>query len=143
MRARRRTPWRPLHRDGCPHRQGQCEQREAAEGGVGRHLVAGADVADLHVGLIARQSRVKKIVTMLAKEAPDLVLSAGDLIDSGGTQMAGLLLPSEGSITVCGLDIVVTASIGIALADPPAVPRRARGTPARASFQLPRPRQWE
>ena len=52
-------------------------------------------IADLHLGLIARQKRVQKVVAMLEKAAPDLILSVGDLIDSGGPHMTGLLLPYQ------------------------------------------------
>lgn len=47
---------------------------------AGTHFTV-AQLSDVHVGLIVRQARVARIVTMLRQAAPDMVVSTGDLVD--------------------------------------------------------------
>ena len=55
---------------------------ELARLGVGFDGLRVALVSDLHAGLVLRQAEVARIFERLAEQEPDLVLLAGDLIDS-------------------------------------------------------------
>ncbi len=43
-------------------------------------------VSDLHLGPAATEARVRKIAALIQKEKPDIILSAGDMIDGAGTR---------------------------------------------------------
>lgn len=47
-------------------------------------------ISDVHVGLIVREKRVNKIVEVIKKEKPDLLISTGDLVDGMMADVDGL-----------------------------------------------------
>jgi len=48
-------------------------------------------ISDVHVGLIVRGNRLRKILSIVKAEAPDLLLSTGDLVDGQMDHLDGLL----------------------------------------------------
>ncbi len=65
-------------------------------------------ISDVHVGLIVRRSRVGKILAIVREEAPDLLLSTGDLVDGQMDHLDGLtglfqdIKPPYGKYAVTG-----------------------------------------
>lgn len=49
-----------------------------------------AQISDVHIGLIIREERVKKIVDILKSEDPDIVVSTGDLVDGQINSLSGI-----------------------------------------------------
>lgn len=49
-------------------------------------------ISDLHLGLIEREGRLKKVVDIIMKEKPDLLVSTGDLVDGQMYDMESLAL---------------------------------------------------
>ena len=49
-----------------------------------------AQISDLHIGLIVREERLKKIIDIILKESPDMVVSTGDLVDGQIDGLEGL-----------------------------------------------------
>jgi predicted MPP superfamily phosphohydrolase len=49
-----------------------------------------AQISDLHIGLIVREERLKKIIDIISKESPDMVVSTGDLVDGQIDGLEGL-----------------------------------------------------
>lgn len=47
-------------------------------------------ISDVHIGLIIRGERVEKIVDIVKKEAPDIVVSTGDLVDGQINSLRGI-----------------------------------------------------
>lgn len=47
-------------------------------------------ISDVHVGLIVREQRLKKMLRLVAAEQPDILLSSGDLVDAQINHMNGL-----------------------------------------------------
>ena len=48
-------------------------------GGTDRVRIA--QISDLHLGVIVRDSTVKKVIGLIEKEKPDIIVSTGDLVD--------------------------------------------------------------
>jgi uncharacterized protein len=67
-----------------------------------------AQISDVHLGVLVGQKMVGKIVKIIKREAPDIVISTGDLVDqdlTGSTELACLLdsIPSRyGKFAVTG-----------------------------------------
>lgn len=67
-----------------------------------------AQISDLHLGLTVREDHVKKIIDILKEEAPDILVSTGDLVDGQGPrldQLTGLFSevnPKYGKYAVTG-----------------------------------------
>jgi hypothetical protein len=65
-------------------------------------------VSDVHLGLIVRQERLKRITDEIRKASPDLLVSTGDLVDGQINSMAGLaelfqdIRPKFGKFAVTG-----------------------------------------
>ena len=55
---------------------------------VGRVRIV--QISDVHVGLIVREERLKKILDQVIEAEPDLLVSTGDLVDGQMDNMAGL-----------------------------------------------------
>ncbi len=47
-------------------------------------------ISDVHLGLIVREERLKKILAIVAAEKPDIFVSTGDLVDAQINHMSGL-----------------------------------------------------
>lgn len=47
-------------------------------------------ISDVHLGLIVRERRLKKITSLIEAENPDIVVSTGDLVDAQLDRMAGM-----------------------------------------------------
>jgi predicted MPP superfamily phosphohydrolase len=47
-------------------------------------------ISDVHLGLIVRCSRLKKIMAIVKAEKPDIFISSGDLVDAQINQMTGM-----------------------------------------------------
>ncbi len=47
-------------------------------------------ISDVHLGLIIRQARLKRIIARINEAAPDLLVSTGDLVDGQINRMTGL-----------------------------------------------------
>jgi predicted MPP superfamily phosphohydrolase len=47
-------------------------------------------ISDVHVGLIVRQKRLRRILAKVTAEVPDILLSTGDLVDGQINNLAGL-----------------------------------------------------
>jgi hypothetical protein len=67
-----------------------------------------AQISDVHLGLIVREGRLKKIIAMIQEARPDILVSTGDLVDgqlNHLTTEAGLLAavkPPLGKIAITG-----------------------------------------
>jgi predicted MPP superfamily phosphohydrolase len=65
-------------------------------------------VSDVHLGLIVRQSRLKRIIARISEASPDLVVSTGDLVDGQINRMTGLaellqdIRPKFGKFAITG-----------------------------------------
>lgn len=65
-------------------------------------------VSDVHIGLIIRAERVKKIADMVKKEKPDIVVSTGDLVDGQINSLSGIsdilseINPGYGKFAITG-----------------------------------------
>lgn len=65
-------------------------------------------VSDVHLGLLVREDRLRKIMTEIEKAAPDVLLSTGDLVDGQMDGLSGLaeklerIKPRYGKIAVTG-----------------------------------------
>ena len=55
---------------------------------IGRLTIA--QISDIHLGLIVRESRLKRILAEVKKAKPDILISTGDLVDSQIDNLAGL-----------------------------------------------------
>ncbi len=55
---------------------------------IGRLTIA--QISDTHLGLIVRESRLKRIVAEVKKADPDILISTGDLVDGQIDNLAGL-----------------------------------------------------
>jgi predicted MPP superfamily phosphohydrolase len=59
-------------------------------------LPAGVDrltivqISDVHLGLIVRSARLKRIISIVKAEKPDIFISTGDLVDAQINQMTGM-----------------------------------------------------
>ncbi|HUT69678.1 MAG TPA: metallophosphoesterase [Desulfatiglandales bacterium] len=49
-----------------------------------------AQISDIHLGLIVRESRLKRILAEVKKAKPDILISTGDLVDGQIDNLAGL-----------------------------------------------------
>ncbi|UCE34426.1 MAG: metallophosphoesterase [Deltaproteobacteria bacterium] len=49
-----------------------------------------AQISDIHLGLIVRESRLKRILAEVKKARPDILISTGDLVDGQMDNLAGL-----------------------------------------------------
>jgi predicted MPP superfamily phosphohydrolase len=49
-----------------------------------------AQISDIHLGLIVRESRLKRILAEVKKARPDILISTGDLVDGEIDNLAGL-----------------------------------------------------
>jgi len=47
-------------------------------------------ISDVHLGLIVRNSRLRKVMDIVKAEKPDIFLSTGDLVDAQINEMAGM-----------------------------------------------------
>lgn len=56
----------------------------------GIHRLKIVQVSDIHLGLIVRGERLKKIIGMVEAEKPDILVSTGDLVDAQIDHMTGL-----------------------------------------------------
>jgi uncharacterized protein len=67
-----------------------------------------AQISDVHLGLIVRQSRLKRIIARINEASPDLLVSTGDLVDGQINRMTGLsellqdIRPKFGKFAVTG-----------------------------------------
>ena len=65
-------------------------------------------ISDVHLGLIVRQERLKKIIAEINEASPDLLVSTGDLVDGQINRMTGLaellqdIRPRFGKFAVTG-----------------------------------------
>jgi predicted MPP superfamily phosphohydrolase len=65
-------------------------------------------ISDVHLGLIVRHKRLEKILTMVEKAQPDILVSTGDLVDGQINDLAGLaemlqnIKPRYGKYAVTG-----------------------------------------
>jgi predicted MPP superfamily phosphohydrolase len=65
-------------------------------------------ISDVHLGLIIRQSRLKRIIARINEASPDLLVSTGDLVDGQINRMTGLaellqeIRPRFGKFAVTG-----------------------------------------
>lgn len=65
-------------------------------------------VSDLHLGLIVRESRLRRIVEIIERSKPDLLVSTGDMVDAsmeqldGCASLLGRLNPRFGKFAVLG-----------------------------------------
>ncbi|MFN3480508.1 MAG: metallophosphoesterase [Thermodesulfovibrionales bacterium] len=65
-------------------------------------------ISDVHIGLIIRGERVKKIVDLVNRERPDIVISTGDLVDGQINSLRGIsdllseIRPSYGKFAITG-----------------------------------------
>ena len=57
---------------------------------AGIHRLKIVQVSDIHLGLIVRGERLKKIIEMVEAEKPDILVSTGDLVDAQINHMTGL-----------------------------------------------------
>ena len=55
---------------------------------VGRLTIA--QISDIHLGLIVRESKLKRILTEVKKAKPDILIATGDLVDGQIDSLAGL-----------------------------------------------------
>ena len=49
-----------------------------------------AQISDLHIGLIITEGRVKKVLDVINKEQPDMLVSTGDLVDGQAPALDGI-----------------------------------------------------
>ena len=49
-----------------------------------------AQISDVHLGIIVRESRLRKILSVIHKANPDILISTGDLVDGQIDSLAGL-----------------------------------------------------
>jgi hypothetical protein len=49
-----------------------------------------AQISDLHLGLIVREGYLRKVVAILEREKPDILVSTGDLVDGEMNRLDGL-----------------------------------------------------
>ena len=67
-----------------------------------------SQISDVHLGLIVRQSRLKRIIARINEASPDLLVSTGDLVDGQINRMTGLaellqdIRPKFGKFAVTG-----------------------------------------
>jgi uncharacterized protein len=52
-----------------------------------------AQISDVHLGIIVREGHLKRILNVVEKEAPDLLVSTGDLVDGQINDLAELIEP--------------------------------------------------
>jgi len=75
-------------------------------GSVGKITIA--QISDVHLGLIVREERLKRIIALIDRASPDLLVSTGDLVDGQINRMTGLaelfqdIRPRFGKIAVTG-----------------------------------------
>ncbi len=50
-----------------------------------------AQISDVHLGLIVREEKLKKIVKLIKKAGPDILVSTGDLVDGDIDKLNGLV----------------------------------------------------
>ncbi len=53
-------------------------------------------VSDVHLGLIVREERLKRILRVVKSESPDILVSTGDLVDGQINDLTGLVCLLEG-----------------------------------------------
>jgi len=53
-------------------------------------------ISDVHLGLIVREERLKRILRVVKSESPDILVSTGDLVDGQINDLAGLVCLLEG-----------------------------------------------
>ncbi len=63
---------------------------ETAKLPAGTNKLTIVQISDVHLGLIVRCSRLKKIVDIVKAEKPDIFVSTGDLVDAQINQMTGM-----------------------------------------------------
>ncbi|MBF0518572.1 MAG: metallophosphoesterase [Nitrospirae bacterium] len=74
--------------------------------GVGKIKIA--QISDVHIGVLVRESRIRPIISILKKENPDIILSTGDFVDGQLDHLDGLsnlfmeLHPPSGKYAVIG-----------------------------------------
>ncbi|MBI5186851.1 MAG: metallophosphoesterase [Nitrospinae bacterium] len=67
-----------------------------------------AQISDLHLGLMTIKTRLKRTIDIIKKEAPDILVSTGDLMDGQGAGLDGIsglfseLKPRHGKYAVTG-----------------------------------------
>ncbi|MBF0465040.1 MAG: metallophosphoesterase [Nitrospirae bacterium] len=67
-----------------------------------------AQISDVHIGVLVRESRIKPIISILKREKPDIILSTGDFVDGQLDHLDGLsnlfleLNPPSGKYAVIG-----------------------------------------
>ncbi|QWR77385.1 metallophosphoesterase [Candidatus Magnetomonas plexicatena] len=67
-----------------------------------------AQISDVHVGVLVRESRIRPIISILKRENPDMILSTGDFVDGQLDHLNGLsnlfleLKPLSGKYAVIG-----------------------------------------
>jgi len=67
-----------------------------------------AQISDVHIGLIARQKRLGRILAEVKKSNPDIVVSTGDLVDGQINGLTGLseilreITPRYGKVAITG-----------------------------------------
>jgi predicted MPP superfamily phosphohydrolase len=67
-----------------------------------------AQISDVHLGLIVRHERLKRILHVVQREEPDILVSTGDLVDGQIDNLAGLaellkaVTPAYGKFAVTG-----------------------------------------
>lgn len=65
-------------------------------------------ISDLHIGLIIRAERVRQLADMIRKEAPDILVATGDIIDGQSTPLDGIsglfaeIRPPHGKYAILG-----------------------------------------
>lgn len=65
-------------------------------------------ISDVHLGLIVKESRLKRILDIARRENPDILVSTGDLVDgqinslSGLAEMLGEIQPQYGKYAITG-----------------------------------------
>lgn len=65
-------------------------------------------ISDVHLGLIVREARLKRILDIVLKENPDILVSTGDLVDGQIDRLAGLpemlreIQPRHGKFAITG-----------------------------------------
>ncbi len=73
---------------------------------VGKLIIV--QISDVHLGLIVRQERLKRIISEINEASPDLLVSTGDLVDGQINRMTGLaellqdIRPKFGKFAVTG-----------------------------------------
>jgi predicted MPP superfamily phosphohydrolase len=73
---------------------------------VGKFTIV--QISDVHLGLIVREERLKRIIALVKGASPDLLVSTGDLVDGEIDRMTGLaellrdIRPGSGKFAVTG-----------------------------------------